>query len=322
MKRKITIITICAAMLSTLPGCRLAREDAGFREHEDRLIGMFITTEFLDLFDFEGFFNQNARNMPIGGLISGVNAENFQGRIYASLVSRTLSDEGNNPVSEIYEFMFEGIEGFAIFAPMIPAADDRESHIGVTVDDAVNVDMWHLQFGDDETSATIEGTIAVSSAAGATGFFFNPVYQSADGHVFLTSGSGISVSGTQCEGSVFSQKIESTVTVTENGRTTTFSSSVQVNIKTMFVPERFVIMQMDADGNLINRSSYLAEDFPDTVIPQAGMEFIIIETVRYAADGAARVLREIYGRDSDWIYIFRAGDSGVLVRALTRIEWA
>lgn len=51
---------------------------------KDRLIGVFITTEHLDLFDFESYFQDNANKVLSGGEISSSDSAPFQGRLYAT----------------------------------------------------------------------------------------------------------------------------------------------------------------------------------------------------------------------------------------------
>ena len=54
------IICICCAIIIAflLNGCQLARE-GGNVGHPDELVGVFITTEYVDLFDMEGYLNDD-----------------------------------------------------------------------------------------------------------------------------------------------------------------------------------------------------------------------------------------------------------------------
>ena len=65
------IIAICLALIICLGlcGCQLALPE-GQETGRDRLIGCFITTEHLDLFDFEAYFNDNAHKLVSGGEIN------------------------------------------------------------------------------------------------------------------------------------------------------------------------------------------------------------------------------------------------------------
>ena len=59
MKRKIFTMVFCALIILALTGCQLALDSADGAVDEDRLVGIFLSTEYLDLFDFEGYMNDN-----------------------------------------------------------------------------------------------------------------------------------------------------------------------------------------------------------------------------------------------------------------------
>ena len=92
MKNKIIICFIIAAFALNLCGCQLALPE-GEGTERDRLIGCFITTEHLDLFDFEAYFNDNAHKLVSGGEITldGDTAA-YRNRIYAELYDETYTD--------------------------------------------------------------------------------------------------------------------------------------------------------------------------------------------------------------------------------------
>ena len=50
-------------MAFTASGCTLAVSDAGTDGNGDRLIGAFITSEYLDLYDMEGYLNDHASSL-------------------------------------------------------------------------------------------------------------------------------------------------------------------------------------------------------------------------------------------------------------------
>lgn len=58
-KARIAAICLAAFLSGILAGCQLALEDAGADASESRLIGVFLTTEYLDLFDFESYLKDN-----------------------------------------------------------------------------------------------------------------------------------------------------------------------------------------------------------------------------------------------------------------------
>jgi hypothetical protein len=146
-------------------------------------------------------------------------------------------------------------------------------------DPAISDGHMSVNVGDDENSTQLEGTIYVSLTGGGTGpFYFNPVYQGADGSVYSTSGDGISSQGIESEGSVMSQTMDYTSTVTENGKTKTESMSIKLNVSAMHPPEKIVVLQMDGGSGLISRKEYAPGEPPESITPERGAEYLIVET--------------------------------------------
>ena len=92
MKRNIIIIAcvMLLAFLLGLAGLSLAQSGTADVLGKDRLIGVFITTEYLDLFDMESYFNDNIGKMTTGGDITiDGDSPKYQGRLYATLKDRS-----------------------------------------------------------------------------------------------------------------------------------------------------------------------------------------------------------------------------------------
>ena len=80
-------IFLAVLIIFSLMGCQLALEDK--EDNTDILIGVFITEEHLDLFDMEGYLNDNINTLSGGGLINiDKNSSQYQGRLYATLTTR------------------------------------------------------------------------------------------------------------------------------------------------------------------------------------------------------------------------------------------
>jgi len=203
MKRKIMIAACLALMLYILTGWQLAQEDADMGE--DKLVGIFVT-------------NDNLRSFRSGEITVDGNTQKYQGRLYATLTTRTLTSEETGETFGTEEYVFEGIEGIAYFSPTIPATAEYDSYIASVSDEAISDGHMSLNYGDDETSITLEGTIYTSPSNKQHKYYFNPVYQSADGSVYTVSGSGFMVNESNSEGSVYSHTLDTATTVTENGK--------------------------------------------------------------------------------------------------------
>ena len=322
MKRKILTVICCAMLLSILSGCMLAKEDKGADANAfgDRLIGVLVTTEHLDLFDIESYIRDNLRGFQGGVTSPSGNEQQYQGRLYATLTARTLTSEETGETMEIEEYVFEGIEGIAFFAPTIVDTEAGTTYRSSMSDEGISNGHVGFFHGDDEQRVTMEGTIFVVPATYIV-YYINPVYQSADGSVYVTTGSGISTSGVQSEGSVMSQTLSDTRTVTENGRASTDSASITIGISAMYAPETIVVLQMDKDSRVIDRVEYVPGTLPETVTLEAGTDYIIVETHRRNYEGNPTLSREVYGKDTGTIEAFFARDDGICVKQTTRINW-
>ena len=104
MKKKVKVLALLLA-LCLLSGCSLARPEAeeGNGMSQDMMIGVFITREYLDLFDFERYLEDNLNTVVNGGgEISPEDSEKYGGRLYAE------------KTGEGYDFGIEGMGAFCV----------------------------------------------------------------------------------------------------------------------------------------------------------------------------------------------------------------
>ena len=193
--RQLIIIICCAMIVLTLVGCQ-----AEIEKSEDRLVGIFITTEFLNLHDQE--------------------------RIYANVVTKTEIIEETEKTSKWLEVTFEDIDGIAYFIFPVPPDDsyDYADSRSDTFNGALRV---YLENGS--LSINMEGNIYVTPTSFNT-FFLHRVYQKIDGKVYLTrTFPGIGLSYPSYEGENFSYTMYDTYTVI------TFSINVMAMPKKIIV---------------------------------------------------------------------------------------
>jgi hypothetical protein len=112
------MVLVCVLVISFtlgLAGFSLANPEAAKSLQEDRLVGVFITTEYLDLFDFEKYLNDNMGSFGGGEIrMDGETAE-YQGRLYAALKERSMKNEENGELVTTKEYVFEEVEGFVFY---------------------------------------------------------------------------------------------------------------------------------------------------------------------------------------------------------------
>jgi hypothetical protein len=321
MRNRVAAFVCCAALVCALmTGCRLAREDMAADLYADRLIGVFITTEYIDLFDIDSYMDENINYLAEGEIVLDGDTDRYQGRIYATPVTETVTDE-NGQKSESTDYVFENMEGIRHFYP----TEKRENgnYVNNISDSAISDGYVNVHLGDDTEEMAAEGTLYVVPPLTEV-YYFNTVYQSADERVYLTSSSGMghSVSDNDYEeGEQMSPTLKTTHTYTENGRTKTYSFSITISINVMFAPEKIVILQMGADGKPVSRDEYAPGKLPETLTPESGADYLIVETHKKDAVEKPRVSREIYGADAEELTTFYAREDGICVQQGTHIAW-
>lgn len=321
MKNK-TIIIIIACLLTAAfalgasGAASLADPDRGedkAAQGGDRLIGALVTRAPLDLFDFEGYFNDNASALLAGGEISEADAAPYEGRLYAKLVE---ADKQYESGEKSMEYVFEGVEGIRFFAPTMQNKDGE--YFAAFSDDAmadVNTAVNVTDYGD---SVSLEGTIYYSANAPENSFYVNPVYQTPEGSVYAVSGSGSSFGGDSSAGASYSMEIKEETNATAGGKTTENSrSSVRVNVKLVEPPTRIAVAQFDEDGGLLSREEYAPGKLPETLSAEAKAAYIVVETL--SADGT---MRELYQKSDETLASFVCGSNGICEKHATNIEWS
>jgi len=327
MKRK-ALIAICCVLISVaIAGCQLAKESADVNvdarvNYEDRLVGVLVTTEHLNLFDVEGYFLENPISFQGSEITIIGSTKNDRDRLYATLVPRTYTKEaGETRVTDVYAF--DGIEGISSYVLVIQTANaDKENSLVFTAyasDNMSDIDIsfghTNLDGGGNESSTSLDGTIFVTPSNKMHTYYINPVYQGADGMVYAVSGNGFTINNeTVSEGVVFFQTLEATTTITENGKTNKESILIKISFSVMLAPEKIVILQMDSDNVLISLAEYKPGELPDVIALETGAAYFIVETHKRDDAGELVVTREIYGRDAKNIVTLFATADGVCAK--------
>lgn len=303
------LFALALALSVFLCGCSLAQEETldGRSSTGDMLIGVFITEEHLDLFDFEAYLNDNLDKVMNGGLIEG-DTSAYENRIYA--VREGKEEDG---VSSNY-YVFEGLEGYPFFTPTI--TEGIETYTTICMENGISEIKQDIKSVDDSIlELTLTGTMYVASDLDYVSFFLNPVYQDVEGNVYLTAGTGLSTNGLRVGGSM-SQNYNEEVTVTTNGESTTKRCYVEVTYEGVNRPEEITVLQMSADHLVLSRETYTPGKLPKEITPLEDTEYFLVET-RHAGGTD----REIFGRDQVQIKSYVAVENGICENVLTKILW-
>jgi len=303
--------------VSGIAGFTLAHSGADEFAGRDKLVGVLVTTEHLDLFDFESYLNDNAGKV-FGELKPDGDFSKYQGRLYATLVERSLTNEYSGETFTTHEYDFEGVKGFPYF--MYSYTDENGSYNGSTGDEAIADGHVSISETDSGESVSLEGTIYVAPSNDIVLFFVNPVCQTPDGRIYAVSGSGVSFESGG-SGVAVSQTLNETTTVSKNGKAYTYNTSVKISFSEMPHPRRIALVQYNPDGQILSRDEYLPGTLPKSISPKPDCSYIILETYSTAPDSAETVARSLYQRSDGMLESFYRRDDGICIKQYTALDW-
>ena len=284
----------------------------------DKLIGVLITKEYLDLFDSEQFFSDNIDRIMSGGEISESESAKYEGRLYADFVETEHVSEETGETYRGKEYVFEGINGICYIAPWIE--DESGSYWSSSSDDAITDGRVNYISTGESESVALEGTIYVATGKGAGNYYFNPVYQTQDGEVYAVNGSGIFSDGNTA-GMSMSHEIKGNLSSTVGGVTTASESTVKISVCYMDEPLRVSILQFDSESTLLSRTEFDPDSLPETLRTRPDTQYIIVETATFSGEGTAGITREIYQSEDETLSAFYCRDDGICVRRWCEIDW-
>ncbi len=319
MSRKPFAVITALLIIFTLSGCQLAREDGEANNGMDKLIGVYVSYEHVDLFDLEGYINDNL-NFSGGEIKIEGETKKYEGRMYATQKDEVKTSSEGEKYTET-QFVFEELPGIGMFAPTVvdPLLEDR-TYISAGGDGFTDT-KFHVKSGDNEDGLELSGTLYISSGAMSDAIYINPVYQSEDGKVYLVSGHGFAATGDNGEGGVYSQKLEDKVTVNENGKSKSYSSTVEVSVATMNPTIKVSMLQMDKDGNVVKKVEYNPDNAPGELKTEFGTEYIIVESTKEAFNKELKIERSLFSKSDEALWYFKKSNDKVFVKAYTTILW-
>ena len=311
MIKRIAAALTGACLLLGCAGCQLARPGADAAPEPDRLIGAYVTREYVDLFDIEGYLADHIGSLGSDAALSAEDSREYAGRLWAEPV---LGDDG---LPEDWVFP---VEGMGLYYPY--TEDMSGSYFGSHMDPGVVSGGAHITSTDDGDRIELDFTL-YSVPGEDIEFYCNPVYQTPEGDVYLTSGNGMLLdSQLEEQDSIFSTTLSEEQTQTADGRTISAGgSSVTFHAGVKLPPERIELIQLDGDSRELRRDGYDPDAMPASVTVDPACESVLVQTHRRAADGAddvSRQLVDLTGED-DTITTFTARPDGICVPQTTDI---
>lgn len=271
-KLAIALIFVLALML---PGCSLLRED-GEPADADRLVGVYITENYIDSFDFEAYVQDNASSLSGGsGEISREDAAKYTRRIYAEITDGKTSFP---------------IEGIAFIAARYEK--DGESCTGSDYGDKLADVHLSINVSDDMETTVLTGKLFADSGAGHMSAYCNPVYQQADGRVYLVPGEGVSAN----MGSMTHSLSESSESAKKGERG--YGMDITLEVEGRRPSEKLAVLLYSAEGALLSRTEYAPEEMPEEISAE-GAAWAVFEDYTADYSGEPQVIRQLIAAGSD-----------------------
>lgn len=306
---------LLASFMTLMCGCQLAQPDGDVAAtaRGDQLVGVFITTQYLDLMDWDAWLEDNAGKIADGELVLPEGSGATQ-RFYATLTENTITDR-DGEAHTVTQYVFEGLEGIILASYRMGDFSDPDSlYHSTDCGEGVQDVSTRLMAMDDGTLREVLGTIYLLSDSGESIFYFNPVYQTADGAVYLVPGNGLHTGSEM--GCTATHTVTGTMTETENGTETTHTVKIEMKLDFVAVAEKIVLIQMDENNREIARDEFIPGQMPAEFTPGNNAAYLIVE--EHTAEG---VLRTIHQRGCDPIGVFRTVDGKICVREYTAVKW-
>lgn len=311
--------SVCLPFVFCLWGCSLAVPGAGEEAGDDRMIGVFITREYLDFQHMGQYAETHASAPDKEKREAGYGGPKDERKLYAQIDK----SRGNTP--EEWEVTFGSLKGIQMFTPLWEP-ENGESYWGTVCTEGVSDTEIRYEESEGGVEHDISGTVYIlpGKTDGSAAFYANPVYQTADGRIYLTSGTGVSKSGESAEGEMLSSAFSGETSTVEDGKERTEKNSVAVKYVLMYRPVRFTILQMDREHRIIKKEDYLPEEVPEELAAEKDTEYILTETEKETPAGEKTVSREVRGRSPDaesYLSAFYARDDGIVVKQEIRVLW-
>ena len=261
------MLAFLLALTLALSGCSLAVEEsaADGPVTGDRLVGVVVTTEHLNLFDLEGYLRDNPEALNGGE----IDTAGYEGRIYAREVREENTTEDGVPCVTVY-YSFDHVEGIPLlFYKAKTILEDGTVHSTFQTGEC-GEGLWDVMFG----GACTEGTIFVPKDGGEMKFFPNPVYQDSEGRLYLVPGTGISSQSNL--GSMY-QSVKEEKSITMDGETQSDSREFKITVEWIDLPDTVTVLQLDETHAVLKNETYEPENLPGELIPEEGCAYILVE---------------------------------------------
>lgn len=316
-----------------LSACQLAQPLATLNSAPDQMVGVFVSTERLALYDHEAAFESSMNDLLNSGrIIPGDNvtlADSSTGvmnprddpyfkPIYAERIEETLTDDRGVETQHVY-YAFTGLEGIPFF---MSTAEVNGSKTRFTSDDEGYVQNVHISHADGNDA--LSGTIYLTPADMVILYPY-PVYQQPDGQVYLADAMGAGGSA-DIPGASFAIQQTSSHTATEDGKTVEKSFRVDLRFEVARPTKSVTLVQMNASNQPIHSESHSIDALPEHVDLRQDAAYLLAETDGGPADGSGAIAggkktRSLYQPGDYAVNLYQDAGNGFLKSVPVELAW-
>lgn len=313
MKKRIFAVLLTVMILMST-GCSLATGDtADGMPVNDQLVGMYITmssetgdTGRIPVWDEEVMGMEPLHYFQSQGK-----------KLYAQRIE-TPDTTDDGVADPQYSWQFPGDCGLTFMTFYEPDDSEYGGFWNFVQDPEMASGKKHISNTNERTSLELEATIYVADTVELheLTLYLNPVYQTPEGEIYAlgTAPMGSDASSMYGTSETISQQINTTMA---DGQKTS-GGSVTLYIERAVLPERYVILEMDEDNQVLRTAEFTPEEMPEEFVPGEGTAYLILES-----RGAEKTVRTVYSPDDEGNVMdtFSPGRFGICIKGYTRINW-
>ncbi len=317
MKNKsLIIIGICILVISFVLGITktvdLTPDTKNQAQNGDKLIGAMITKESLHLFDFESYFNDHAKDILNGNNVI-TETDSYTNRIYAELVDKTTVDEETGKTIHTKEYIFPDTDGWYLYCATV--YEEPNNYVTNIAGDGLCDVKSSNHYKDNGEERTMEATLYTVHGSDLYTVYVNPIYQTADGEVYITEGTGIAGTGS------LSKTITETVTVEKDGEEQSYTGTFIIHREEIDMPQSVTLAQMDETHTSLQTDTYMAGQLPASIVTKAETAYILVTTQSIDANGSIVRQRSLLQPSDEHLESFAVTEDGVCDKVYTEIHW-
>ena len=303
IKRVFLMIMVLALALS---GCQLAKPEADTQKEKDMLVGVFITEEHLDLFNLEAYLQDNLGALS-GGTVSVEDATQYSNRVWGEMAQ---DYDGHS------SYHFGDLEGSLLASFRItPNGKTENAYWGSEAGEGIcDVSFGHFSM-DEGSKLELSGTVYFSDTHPDPGLYFNPVYQTPEGDVYLLPGQGTFFGAVGTGGSA-GHTMKEEASRTENGEKIVHSTEISITMECVYPARNLVILQMDESNQILRRQEIDPAEAMEELKPEPGCAYILVE--EHTAGG---IRRSLYQKENRYIAFFRELENRMAIKAQITVTW-